>query len=192
MSYRLLFALSLLAAGCSGSTLKPVAEVAGDAQFLALVDGDDPGDATDDDVPEMVRLRDFSADNRPGTKLIMLVAAAGWCGPCQVEASALSAFAADYKKRGVVVLTALIEDAQSKPATVAFARLWAHEFSVTVPLLIDSDFQTASYVDLNAMPTSVIIDAKTMSIRQTGVGADTGSDPLGKYRALLDRELSSL
>lgn len=192
MSYRLLFVLALVAAGCSGSSPKPVGELVGDAEFLALVDGADPGDATDDDDPQLVHLSDFSAANRPGTKLIMLVAAAGWCGPCQSEAAALSAFAADYADRGVVVVSAIIQDAESRPADVEFARVWAHEFSLTIPLLIDSKFQTASYIDLNAMPSSAIIDATTLSIRKTVVGADTGTDPLGKYRALLDHELSSL
>ena len=92
----------------------------------------------------------------------------------------------------VVVLSAIIEDAQSRPASVEFARLWAREFELTVPLLIDSEFQTASFIDLNAMPCSVVIDAATMSIVETGIGADTGPDPLGKYRALLDHALSSL
>lgn len=182
----------ILAAGCAGNDPKAVADLSADPEFLALIDGADAGSATADDEPKMVRLSDFSAQKRPGTKLIMLVAAAGWCGPCQSEAAALSAFAEDYADKDVVVLSAIIEDAQSKPASVDFARLWAREFELTVPLLIDSEFHTASYIDLNAMPSSVIINAATMSITKTGIGADTGSDPLGKYRALLDHELSSL
>ena len=185
------FAL-VLCLGCAGNDPKPADDVSTDAQFLALIDGSDAGSATDDDEPQLVRLSDYSAEKLPGTKLIMLVAAAGWCGPCQSEAAALSKFADDYADRGVVVLSAIIEDAQSRPASVEFARLWAREFELTVPLLIDSEFQTASFIDLNAMPCSVVIDAATMSIVETGIGADTGPDPLGKYRALLDHALSSL
>lgn len=187
---RSLFIAVFLTVGCASTDPDPEPEVAADAEFLALIDGPDVGSGSDDDEPQLVRLGDFSAE-RP-TKLIMLVAAAGWCGPCQVEAGALNALAEDYADQGVVVVTALIEDAQSRPATVEFARLWAREFSLTVPVLIDSEFQTRSYIDLNAMPSSVIIDATTLKIRNAGVGADTGSDPFGKYRALLDHELSSL
>lgn len=185
---RSLFIAVFLTVGCASTGPGPEPEVADDAEFLALIDGSDVGSRSDDEEPQLVRLGDFSAE-RP-TKLIMLVAAAGWCGPCQVEAGALNAFAEDYADREVVVLTALIEDVQSDPATVEFARLWAREFSLTVPVLIDSEFQTRSYIDLDAMPSSVIIDASTLEIRNIGVGADTGSDPFKGYRALLDHELS--
>lgn len=184
--------VTLFLFGCTTSAPNTSGETAEDAQFLALVDTDDDGSAIEDDAPRQVRLSELAAQQAKQPRLIMLVAAAGWCGPCQAEAAALSSFADDYRERGVLIVTALIEDVQSRPASIEFARLWAREFSLTVPALIDTEFQTSDYVDINAMPTSVVLDADTLSIRTTEVGADTGADPLGKYRALLDHELSSL
>ncbi|HKY39934.1 MAG TPA: redoxin domain-containing protein [Polyangiaceae bacterium] len=185
-----MLAVGCLALSACGEAETPSQVVVRDEEWLALVDSDDAGSDTFDEEPRRVRLSEFSAQGRPGTKLIMLVGAAGWCAPCQVEAAALSAFAADYEGRGVVVLTALIQDADSQPAELEFAKRWASTFSLTVPTLIDSKFVTADYFDLAAMPSTLIIDATNFNLRQVVVGADTGPDPLAKYRKLLDHYLS--
>jgi thiol-disulfide isomerase/thioredoxin len=160
-----------------------------DAAWEALVDSDDPGFESHDDEPRSVRLSDYGSATRPGTKVIVLVAATGWCAPCQAEASALNAFAKEYEPRGASVLTAVIENTDGDPADVEFARLWGRTFSLTVPIVVDSAFETRKYFDLDAMPSTMIIDADTLEIRTITVGADAGSDPLAKYRALVDFHL---
>lgn len=185
-------AWALVQTGCGGGGELDAPTFAEDLEWLALVDGDDAGSIVHDEEPRGVRLSDYAASGRPGTKAVVLLAAAGWCAPCQAEASVLSSFVATYEPQGVSVLTAVIQDAQSNPADVEFGRLWAETFSLTIPTLIDSDFTTSRYFDIGAMPSAMLIDAQSLEILSVTIGADTGSDPLGKYRDLLDYHLSRL
>src|SRR5687768_4775932 len=178
--------LSLLAsiAGCGGDGGDVERRIIEDVTWVALVDGDDPGALSHDDEPQTVRLSDFSAAGRPDTELILIVVAAGWCVPCQGEASALGDFAADYPE--VAVLTTLFEDDQSNPADVEFARAWAETFSLTIPTIVDASFELGRYIDVNSMPTSILVDAHSMEILAVTIGADSGADPLASHRSLVD------
>ena len=180
----------MLAVSCSSQTESAAASVAVDDRWLALVDGADPGAQVHDDEPRELQLGDYAAAARPGTKLIMLVGAAGWCAPCQSEAASLSELATAYEPKGVAVLTAVFQDANAKPASLAFARQWAETFELTVPTLIDTEFKTGRYFDSDQMPATMLVDARTLSVLEIEVGADTGADPLRKYRELLDFQLA--
>lgn len=175
--------------GCGGDdTAEP--ETLEDMALLAFVDDDADG-ACCNQEPRTVRLSDYFASNRPGTRIIMLNAAAGWCGPCMREAAALPAFAAAYEPRGVAVLTAVFQDQNGSPADSEFARTWAETFSLTTPTLIDTSFQTSRYFDVNTMPANMFVDAETLEILAIATGAETGDDPMQVYRELLDYYLQS-
>lgn len=177
---------ALAAAGCGDTgTGTPAPETLEDLEFRAFVDSDGDG-LSSNDTPTTIRLSEYFAANRPGTKIIMLNAAAGWCAPCMREASALPAFAAEYEPRGVVVLTAVFQDQNTQPADEAFAKTWADTFMLPVPTLIDTEFQTSRYFDANAMPANLFVDAETLEILTTATGAETGDDPMKEYRELLD------
>src|SRR5689334_20131613 len=139
------FVLSLtltILAGCGGSSNDaPAPKVLADAQFLAFVDDNGNG-LSFDGQPRMIRLSDFFAANRAGTKMIMLNAAAGWCGPCTHEAGKLSEFATDYAAKGVVVLTAVFQKEDASPSDADFTRTWAETFHLSVPTMVDSSFIT--------------------------------------------------
>lgn len=189
--------LASLACACSQAAGDPAAignpsapAFAVDESWMALVDGDDPGSQSYDDAPREVRLSDYASERAPGTQIIMLLAAAGWCAPCQSEAAALNEFAAAYASRGVAVLTAVFQDPRAKPASLEFAKQWAKTFGLTVPTLIDSEFKTSKYFDSAQMPAAMLLDADDLRVLAIGVGADPGSDPLGKYRELVDYELA--
>lgn len=159
-----------------------------DMQCLGFVDTN--GDRLSfNDEPRLVRLSDYFAQNRPGTRIIMLNAAAGWCGPCAREAAALSDFAATYEPQGVAILTAVIQDANGAPANGAFTQLWAETYRLPVPVLIDTPFALKKYFDLNAMPSNMFVDAETTEILTIATGAEPGNDPMSAYRALLDHSL---
>ena len=168
--------------GCGDAGSQPAAKVE-DFQLLGFVDGDTDGD------PTTVRLSDYFAENRPGTRIIMLNAAAGWCVPCMREAGAIPAFAALYEPRGVAILVAVFQDQNGAPAEPAFVKSWVDTFDLTVPALIDTAFQTSAYFAVNALPANLFVDAETQEILTLAQGAEPGNDPMQNYRALLDHYL---
>jgi hypothetical protein len=169
--------------GCGGGTSeRPKVE---DLELLAFVDSNADGLSFNDE-PRLIHLSDYEARNRPGTRIIMINAAAGWCGPCTREASAMADFAATYEPQGVAILTAVIQNQSGDPADRTFTQLWAETYRLSVPTIIDSAFATQKYFDLGAMPVNMFVDAKTNEILKVATGAETGSDPMKGYRDLLD------
>jgi hypothetical protein len=166
--------------GCGAGNGTPEPQTLEDMEFSGFVD------IAVDDQPRAIRLSDYYAENRPGTRIIMLSAAAGWCAPCMREASAMPDFAATYEPRGVAILTAVFQDQNGDPADAEFVRIWAETFDLTVPVLIDSSFQTGRYFDAGTMPAHMFVDAETLEILKIATGAGTGDDAMQEYRALLD------
>lgn len=164
--------------GCGGDD-PPDRETIADLEFVGFLDADTS-------ETHSIRLGDYFAENRPGTRIIMINAAAGWCVPCMREAAAMPALAAEYEPRGVAILTAVFQDQNGDPADAAFVRAWVDSFELPVPTLIDTDFQTSVYFDVNTMPANMFVDADTREILLIAAGAETGADPLREYRELLD------
>ena len=155
-------------------------ETIDDLEFSAFLDGDTASE------PVTVSLGDYTAAQRPGTRIMMINAAAGWCAPCMREGEAMPEFAAEYEPRGVAVLVAVFEDQNGDPADREFVKAWVDTFELTVPVLIDTSFQMAAYVDVNVMPVNIFVDAETREILAVAQGAETGDDPMQEYRELLD------
>lgn len=181
---RIAILLPLAVAACNGEETPPHTTLE-DLEFLAYVDVDQDGLAGNDE-PRMLRLSEYFAANRAGTRIIMINAAAGWCSPCMQEASAIPEFVAAYQPRGVAVLTAVFQDQNGDPADAAFTKLWAENFSLPNPTLVDSSFATSKYFDVSAMPANLFADATTLEILSIATGAEPGGDPLKTYRELLD------
>ena len=175
-----------VAAGCGGSGES--GRVLVDLELPALVDANGNG-VSHDDAVTTTRLSDYLAAKRPGTRVLMVNAAAGWCEPCQREAAALPAFQAEYGPRGVAIVTAVFQDPAGAPCDEAFARLWAKTFSLPVPVLIDTQFQTGAYFQANVMPANLFVDAETSEILLVATGAEPSADPLRADRDFLDSHL---
>jgi thiol-disulfide isomerase/thioredoxin len=175
-----------LGAGCVGN--EDVYAVLVDLELPALVDANGNG-LSHDDAVTTARLSDYLAEARPGTRMLMVNAAAGWCEPCQREAAALPAFQAEYGPRGVAIVTAVFQNPAGAPCDEAFARLWAQTFSLPLPVLIDTQFQTGAYFQANVMPANLFVDAETGEILLIATGAEPGADPLRAYRDFLDAHL---
>jgi thiol-disulfide isomerase/thioredoxin len=176
-----------LGAGCvgTGDVGAPII----DLELAALIDTNGNG-LSHDDAVTTTRLSDHLAARRPGTRVLMVNAAAGWCEPCQREAAALPAFEAEYGPRGVAILTAVFQDPAGAPCDEAFARLWAQTFSLPIPVLIDTQFQTGAYFQASVMPANLFVDAETGEILLIATGAEPGADPLRAYRDFLDSHLA--
>lgn len=174
--------------GCGAGPGETGQDTLEDMELLGFVDDDGDGRCWNEE-PREVRLSDYLAENRPGTRIIMLNAAAGWCGPCMREAAALPELAATYEPRGVAVLSAVFQDQNGDPAGIEFVRTWAETFGLATPMLIDGTFQTSKYFDVNTMPANMFVDAETGQILKIATGAETGDDPLREYRDLLDHYL---
>lgn len=173
-------------AGCGGGA---TADTLVDLEFAALVDTNGNGQCYDDPV-SVARFSDYLAARRSGTRVLMVNAAAGWCEPCQREAGGLAALQAEYGPRGVAILTAVFQDPTGAPSDEAFARLWAQTFSLSIPVLIDTQFQTGAYFQASVMPANLFVDAETGEILLVATGAEPGADPLRAYRDFLDSQLA--
>lgn len=180
MSWVLL--VSLCALGACGGDDDPAEQVT-DLEFSAFLDGNT------DEEPVTVHLSDWFAENAPGTRILMVNAAAGWCVPCMREAEEMPEFAAEYEPQGVAILTAVFQDQNGDPAEREFVQTWADAFSLTLPVLIDTDFQTGAWFDVNTMPANMFVDAETREILTIAHGTEVGDDPMQEYRALLDHYL---
>lgn len=185
-----LCALALAAAACGGGgSGAPQGPKLEDAEFRAFVDRDGDG-LSFNDGPSQTRFSEWLAGSKPGTKILMINAAAGWCNPCMLEAQVMNAFAADYKDRGVIVVTTVFQNGRGDPADDEFTRLWAESFALSIPTFIDSAFTMDHYLDANTMPSNMFVDAVTSEILGIQVGASAGDDPMKDYRELLDQYLA--
>lgn len=181
--------LLAIASGCGEGNEGTGMRVLEDASFLAFTDDNGNGQASDD-PPRTVHFSDYFSSSHPGTRILMLNAAAGWCGPCMHEAARLSAFAEEYAPQGVTVVTAVFQNGDGDPADAAFAKLWAQTFQLAVPTLVDSAFVTGRYFDVNALPANMFVDATSGRILQVATGATPGDDPLVEFRHWLDDHLA--
>jgi thiol-disulfide isomerase/thioredoxin len=166
--------------GCGGGDDGTEREEIRDLEFPAFLDGET------DVEPTSVRLSDYFAENRPGTRLLMINTSAGWCSPCMREAEAMSAFADTFEPRGVAIVMAIFQDQNGDPADAEFVKAWVDTFEVSVPALIDTSFQLSEYVDVDVMPVNLFVDAESQEILEIAHGAETGDDPMKEYRELLD------
>jgi hypothetical protein len=179
-------------AGCGGTeppTPPPTPAAIEDIELSAFVDTNADGLAYND-APTKIRLSDYFADKRPGTKIVMLNAATGWCAPCQQEATAMKEFHAMFEPRGVAILTAVIQDQDGKPADEQFTKLWAETFQLPIPTAIDSSFATSKFFDIKTMPANMFVDAEKKQVLKIATGAEPGDDPMKAYRELLEHYLN--
>lgn len=85
-------------------------------------------------------------------QVILLNFWASWCGPCRQEMPILESLHNRYKDLGFTVLGVNVEKDPSK------AQEYLKEVSVTFPILLDTQNSTSELYNVEAMPTTVIID----------------------------------
>ncbi len=104
------------------------------------------------------------------TRLILVNSAAIWCSACQVEHQALLEHASELGGEGLVILSALFQDAKRDPATTDDLLAWIETFEPNFPMVLDPDYQLGAYASAETAPLNLVIDARNMQILQKFIG----------------------
>jgi hypothetical protein len=132
----------------------------------------------------------------PTNRFTVLSIAAGWCHPCQMESSELTANVVNvYGPRGVRVIQVLVQDPAGAAPNSAFCNQWVSTYNLSVTPnsagmgnyeLMDVDqVLNASFPD-GSLPSTLIIDSMGV-IRFHEDGATSG---LASLTSELDRLLA--
>jgi len=84
--------------------------------------------------------------------IVMVNFWASWCGPCREELPEMEALYQEYADMGFEILAVNVDDEVSK------ADILLNDIEVTFPVLYDTAGDVSQLYDVNAMPTTVIID----------------------------------
>lgn len=137
--------------------------------FLSLSASADP--APDFTLPsstgENVRL----AEQRG--QVVMLNFWASWCGPCRKEMPLLDEMSKRYSSAGFVLYGVNVEEDNTD------AKKLLKDLGVSFPILFDTESKASSLYNVDAMPTTVVIDKKG-EIRYVNRGYKAGDE--NKYR----------
>lgn len=108
-------------------------------------------------------------------KMIHLQASGTWCGYCKAETKVVVPMAPKLTGKKVVWIISLAEGrVQGLPATSGDLDQWITQFKPPFPHLLDSGNKNfGPFYDAAALPWNANIDATTMKILSSGVGAKT-------------------
>ena len=108
-------------------------------------------------------------------QLILLDVRSEWSGPSQVLAPDVEEIWTDYKDQGFMYLTLLTEDMVSDTPSIETLAQWAEDFSITAPVLSDSEGYRTQLVPSAAYPKLILINRNMMVIndRITPVNEDS-------------------
>lgn len=93
-----------------------------------------------------VSLAQFKGD------VVMINFWASWCGPCRQEMPLLDSIYKQYKDMGFTLLGVNVEPHASS------ANAWLRKTPVSYPILYDPNSQVSQLYQVQAMPTTVIVD----------------------------------
>lgn len=77
---------------------------------------------------------------------------ASWCGPCREELPAFEELYQEYQDLGVEILAVNVDDDPEK------ANVLLDDIEVSFPVLFDTSGDVSQLYDVNAMPTTVMVD----------------------------------
>lgn len=106
-------------------------------------------------------------------QVVMLNFWASWCGPCRKEMPLLDEMSKRYSSAGFVLYGVNVEEDNTD------AKKLLKELGVTFPILFDTESKASSLYNVDAMPTTVVIDKKGV-VRYVNRGYKAGDE--NKYR----------
>lgn len=106
-------------------------------------------------------------------QVVMLNFWASWCGPCRKEMPLLDEMSKRYGAAGFVLYGVNVEEDNTD------AKKLIKQLGVTFPILYDAESKASSLYNVDAMPTTVLIDKKG-EIRFVNRGYKDGDE--NKYR----------
>lgn len=106
-------------------------------------------------------------------QVVMLNFWASWCGPCRKEMPLLDEMSKRYSAAGFVLYGVNVEEDNTD------AKKLIKQLGVTFPILYDTESKASSLYNVDAMPTTVLIDKKG-EIRFVNRGYKEGDE--NKYR----------
>lgn len=117
----------------------------------------------------------FDPDGSRGIKGIYLTVSAPWCAGCVAEARSFPALYRDkYQPKGARLITALVQDGASRPATQKTVDAWIAAYRTNYDVVADPDLTTVRMDSTSsgslALPYNYVIDPRTMRITQINAG----------------------
>ncbi len=156
--------------GADGTPNATPGDVIANFKFLGYPNGDRSKGL------QTVALADYFDPAGTTYKVIHLIAAATWCGPCNDETdalvSALDDPSSDLRTRGVVYLQALVEGpSPNYGATEADLDAWVTAHHTPFTSVLDPEAQAlGAFFDASSVPFNADVDARSMEILQAGTG----------------------
>jgi thiol-disulfide isomerase/thioredoxin len=109
---------------------------------------------------------------KPGSKLMLLVTASGWCVACIEEQPALERLHGEWASKGLVIVEALFETQDFQPATPTLASNWKRQYNLSFDVVADPPFALQAYYDRALTPMNMLVDVDTMKILRIATGWD--------------------
>jgi thiol-disulfide isomerase/thioredoxin len=130
---------------------------------------------------------------------MMIFVATGWCPYCSQEAAYLESLSQKLAAQGVLILSIITEDPYGSSATPEFAKRYAQQFSwqfpVTVGNLASSYWGASSHASAanqtTPYPFHLFIDAQSMKITRTHIGALTSQEATHYLQQIVTRQQPS-
>jgi hypothetical protein len=141
-----------------GSVIKNY-EWQGYLDTVADADGDPFNEA-----PHGVDLADFYTGNDPSSRLLLVILSAGWCGPCQEEASTMPPITSMWWPKGIRFVTLMWQNPDGSNGTTDYSKTWGAQFHLNTPVVADPDSPEANDFGVEGIPYFILVDTKTMKI----------------------------
>ena len=102
----------------------------------------------------------------PEVRLIMVVTVAAWCPTCERKMGPTRAFSARLAQRGLVVVVAMLENADFDPASGAQAAAWGERYDLVGPSVSDPPPNLEPYLRPIRREKYLLVDAEAMTIER--------------------------
>lgn len=114
--------------------------------LAAVTEGPAPDFTLKSTTGENLRLSEYRG------QVVLINFWAAWCGPCRQEMPVLDELHQNYEKLGFAVFGVNVDD------NVAAADKLLRDIPVTFPVLYDTDNKISKLFNVDAMPTTIIVD----------------------------------